>query len=61
MKNAVQILLEFSDTWQDMEINSLLIRDFEKATEVIKILGILNVKLRQDNKEIGGTVEWNNL
>jgi hypothetical protein len=58
-QNVVQISIAFLD-WKDLEIAFLPITDFEKAIKLVKCLGIKNVRLRQDDKVNGGTIEWDN-
>jgi hypothetical protein len=55
MKNAVQILIGSSEDWKD-----LLITDFEEAIKLVKSSEMKDIKLRQDDKINGGTLEWSN-
>lgn len=60
MKNRVQILFNFDDEWKDLIFADIVITDFKQAIKLVQVLGIKYIQLRQDDKENGGTLEWDN-
>jgi len=60
MKNKVQILFNFDDEWKDLIFADIVITDFKRAIKLVRVLDIKYVQLRQDDKENGGTLEWDN-
>jgi hypothetical protein len=64
MKNTVQFLIGFEGDWQDLSFEdngfTINITDFDQAIRIAKDSNIKNIRLRQDDKVNGGTIEWDN-
>jgi len=59
MKNAVQIVFNFSTDYKDLIFAGKVITDFEQAIKLVRLLNIKNIQLKQ-KINIGTSQEWDN-